>query len=211
MTFFRDNPQLVEAFREGRHDVLELVYRAHVRALERYLHTLGRATSGRELLQPSSLADLLQEIFSRAFSPSARQSYDGVREYGPYLNAIARNCFVDALRARGREVLVAREDLPIELDDTATEPDPPRDPRLRALLSTYIEELSPALAAVYEQRFVLGRSQEEVCAAIGLSRRQLRTSEERLRKGLRKALLHAGMLREREEHGPAKIFRPSQR
>jgi len=210
MTFFRDNPQLIGAFRDGQQDVLALVYRAHVRSVERYLHALGRAASGRELLQPSNLADLLQEIFVRAFSSRARQSYDGEREYGLYLNAIARNCFIDALRARGREVLLTPEDLPIQVDDSSGA-EPPRDPRVRAVLSSYLAELSPNLTAVYEQRFVLGRSQEEACSAIGLSRRQLRTAEERLRAGLRKALLLAGMLGQEENRGRPKIFRPSQR
>jgi hypothetical protein len=62
---------------------------------------------------------------------------------------------------------------------------------------------------VYRQRFVLGHSQDEASAALGLSRRQLRTAEQRLRNGLRRALLLAGLLREefcapRDENSSAK-------
>jgi DNA-directed RNA polymerase specialized sigma24 family protein len=56
------------------------------------------------------IADLVQEVFVRAFSTDARHAYDGRREYGHYLAAIARNCFIDLLRARRREILIDPED-----------------------------------------------------------------------------------------------------
>ena len=54
--------------------------------------------------QPQDLADLVQEVFMRAFSREGRQAYDGLRDYGPYLFAIARNVLVDWARVRGREI-----------------------------------------------------------------------------------------------------------
>lgn len=204
MSFFAENPQLLSAFRAGERDVLERVYRDQVRPIERYVHTLCRAASARELLQPGALADLLQEIFIRAFSPNARQAYDGVRDYGRYLRAIARNCFIDTLRACGREVLVASDALSLDLDDPSSEPDVPCEPRVRAVLKTYLDELPPVLEEVYRQRFVLGHSQDTASAALGLSRRQLRTAEQRLRGGLRRALLLAGLLHEEPRRGPGR-------
>lgn len=211
MSFFEENPELLGPFREGRRDVLERLYRLQIRGVERYVHSLSRAAGTRELVQPGALADLLQDVFIRAFSPSARAGYDGVRRYTPYLAAIARNCFVDALRARGREVLKSPDDLRLDLDEVGSEPDPPCDPQVRALLSTYIDELPPPLAGVYEQRFVLGRSQDEASEALGLSRRQLRTGEEHLRSGLRRAIQRAGLLRNEIVEMPMKILRPSRR
>ncbi|MGC4093584.1 MAG: RNA polymerase sigma factor [Polyangiaceae bacterium] len=195
MSFFAENPDLLGAFRAGERRALEQVYRTHVRPIERYVYSLCRAAGAYELLQTSTLADLLQEIFIRAFSHNARQAYDGVRDYQHYLRAIARNCFVDALRARGREVLKAPEEFLLDPCEPEAEPDAHCDPRIVAVLQAYLGELTPGLDGVYRQRFVLGRSQDEASAALGLSRRQLRTAEQRLRVGLRRALLLAGLLR----------------
>ena len=65
---------------------------------------------------------------------------------------------------------------------------------MRSVLQEYISELSPALRAVYEQRFIHGLSQEAACAALGMSRRTFRTREQRLQTGLRKTLQLAGLL-----------------
>jgi RNA polymerase sigma factor (sigma-70 family) len=206
VSFFEANPDLLLPFREGRHDVLDKVYRAHVRSVERCLHGLARRHGAQELVQRGALADLLQEIFVRAFSEGARASFDGVRSFGSYLNAIARNCFIDALRAAGREVLNPTDEL--EPFDEEAEPAYYAEPAVRAAVSEYLSALTPPLDGVYAQRFVLGNSQEEACLALGLSRRQLRTEEQRLRVGLRKALQRLGILRDDMRSGPMK-FRPS--
>lgn len=195
MSLFEQNPELLGPFREGRRDVLAQVYRAYVRSIERYIHSLSRASGTRESLSADALADLLQDIFIRAFSASARRGYDGARRYGPYLSAIARNCFIDVLRASGREVLKSVEELQPQLDDADEVPEPSCDPHVRRVLSNYIEELPASLTGVYQQRFVLGRSQDDASRALGISRRRLRTEEERLRSGLRRALQRAGLLR----------------
>jgi RNA polymerase sigma factor (sigma-70 family) len=190
---FHDAPALLVAFREGRPDALSAVYRHYVRSVDGYLRALARRAGMADLCQASAIADLLQEAFIRAFSPSARLAYDGLRDFGPYLNTIARNCFIDALRKRRIEVH-------LELDELCAEPAPGElddyDPKVVAVLESYLGALSEPEKRVYEHRFVHGRSQEAACAALGMSRRSLRTSEERLRKGLRKALFMAGVLHE---------------
>jgi DNA-directed RNA polymerase specialized sigma24 family protein len=84
------------------------------------------------------------------------------------------------------------------------------DPRLLAVLESYLSSLPPPLHGVYEQRFALGLSQQEACRILGLTRRKLRTGEERLRSGLRKALRGAGVPQD-ELGAPMVIFRPSAR
>lgn len=200
MPLFRNHPELLLPFREGKRLALEQTYRFYVRGVDRYLCTLARATGAYDLAQPSAVADLLQEVFMKAFSASARQAYDGLREYRPYLNTIARNCFVDALRARGREVLKAPEDLPLEADEVIQPSDNLGDPKVMAVLRDYLQSLPGSLKGVYEQRFVLGNSQQAACEALGLTRRKLRTGEERLRRGLRKALSTRGVLESRKPH-----------
>jgi RNA polymerase sigma factor (sigma-70 family) len=193
MPLFRNTPQLLVAFREGTPAALENVYRYYVRPLDGYLRALARVVGAPDLSQPSAVADLLQEVFIRAFSTNSRMAYDGLREFAPYLNTIARNCFFDALRKRRKEVLIAPEDLPLTADD-ATDQLAGYDPKVVAVLDAYLSELPPRLKGIYEQRFERGLSQEAACETLGVSRRTLRTGEEHLRRGLRKALLLAGAL-----------------
>jgi DNA-directed RNA polymerase specialized sigma24 family protein len=63
------------------------------------------------------------------------------------------------------------------------------------VLTAYVAALPPPLRGVYEQRFVLGNSQADASAALGITRRRLRTDEARLMSGLRRALLKKKILR----------------
>jgi RNA polymerase sigma factor (sigma-70 family) len=195
MPIFEGEPQLLEAFRLGERWALEHVYRAHVRMLDGYLQTLARAGRARELSQPSAIADSLQEVFIRAFSPAARSAYDASRPYGPYLRKIAKNLFIDQLRAQGRTLEEPVDTLPDTSETLAVEGEPSADPRVATVLSDYLAALPPSLLGVYEQRFVLGHSQETACSALGVTRRRLRTDEDRLKTGLRRALVSHGILR----------------
>jgi len=194
---FHGAPGLLVAFREGKPQALSIVYRHYVRSVDGYLRALARRAGTPDLCQASAVADLLQEVFIRAFSPTARLAYDGLRDFGPYLNTIARNCFIDTLRKRRIEVPLGMEELQTEqaasgeLDDY--------DPKIVAVLESYLRQLPDPAKRVYELRFVHGRSQESACEALGVSRRSLRTAEDHLRKGLRKALALAGVLY--ETHG----------
>jgi DNA-directed RNA polymerase specialized sigma24 family protein len=216
MPIFRDQPELLQAFRRGERHVLERVYRAHVRELDSYIRTLARAANCPDLAQPSWVADALQEVFVRAFAPAARTSFQADRPFLPYLRAIARHFFIDVLRSRGREVAGSEASLP-ESAVEGSYGESALDPRVSALLVTYVGSLAEPLKGVYEQRFVLGRSQEDACNALSLSRRKLRTAEARLKTGLRRALVHAGVPRgdletskrfSKPDSGPAALGRP---
>src|SRR5882724_2428304 len=104
MTFFRGHPDLLQAFRAGQREVVEQVYWAYVDRVERIVRygfhsvPMQRHVSG---VPASEVADLVQEVFVRAFRESARLSYDGLRDYAPFLGTIARNVLVDSARRRG--------------------------------------------------------------------------------------------------------------
>jgi len=193
MSIFGDRPALLLSFRQGDRAALEAVYRGCVRSVERYLRALARRSGAHDFDQPSAIADLLQEVFIRAFSAAGRKGYDGVRDYMPYLMTIARNCFVDYQRARGREVPTDAEQLSMAVDDRASVDSGWCEPKAAAVIAAFIRDLAPHLKGVYEQRFVLGRSQAVASSELGLSRRALRTGENQLRMGLRKALARAGI------------------
>jgi RNA polymerase sigma factor (sigma-70 family) len=187
----RDTEWLI-AFRIGDRRALERVYRAYARPVERYLHAVVRQYGGHRAENTTFVADLLQEVFLRAFSADARRAYDGLRSYEHYLVVVARNCFIDMMRARRREVLTSPEDLPFDIE-TAPEPEQWCDGRTLEVLEGYVGGLTPALRAIYAKRFLEEVSQAETADLLGITRRAVRTGERRLRAGLRKALVRAGI------------------
>lgn len=195
MTLFCDKPALLADFRRGDRDALETVYRHYRRSVELHLRLLARRSGARELAQAGVVEDLLQEAFLRAFSAPAREAYDGVREFGPYLKAIARNCFIDTWRKRRHErrLLCAEGCATVEQIQANDEL---RNLELVAL-EDYLARLPPELRGVYEKRFEQGLSQDDTCRSLALSRRSLRTLEEHLRRGFRKALVREQLQRER--------------
>ena len=192
MPLLRENTALLRAYRRGDARALEAVYRHYVRSLDVHFRVLARTAGLPEFAQKSVTQDLLQEAFIRAFSAPARKAYDGLRDFGPYLKAIARNCFMDLLRKRKCEVALLAEApsprlaLPMEAEWSF-------HPQVIATLESYLEGLPPVLKAVYEERFERGLSQEAACESLGLSRSVLRTKETHLRRGLRRALVQRGL------------------
>jgi len=193
MATFEDDRELLAAFRAGQRQALEHVYRAYAGVVDRALRRFALRSGDPSMAQPSVIADLLQEIFLRAFSPGARRAYDGARDFGPYLVTIARHCFLDSRRTGARELLTQPETLALGIDTGAPEPDGWPDPKVVAVVAGYLQSLPPDLEGIYRQRFVLDRSQADASSALGSSRRAIRTGEERLRRGLRKALVRAGI------------------
>jgi len=192
MSIFRDQPELIAPFREGSPRALEQVYRHYVRNIDAYLRILFR-TVGEHRGSRLNIADLVQEVFIRSFSASGRAAFDPGRPYGPYLRAIARNCFIDAWRSERRDGLCMQVEWPEDVEDHATQ-EPMADPAVCTIVSDYLRDLPPHLRGVYQQRYVLGHAQDVSCAALGITRRTLRTYEEHLKRGLRKALMMRGVL-----------------
>lgn len=182
MTFLRDDRALLERFRRGEPSALEAVYWAYVGVVSRVLMRAARHLTGAEP------ADLVQDTFMRAFTEPARLGYDGIRPYQPYLLTTARNLVVDRARRQGREPWA---ELDAELEPAAEPPDPDDplvDPALARVVDAYVAGLTGPLAAVYQARYIRDRSQVEAAAELGLTRQKVRTLEDKLRKGLSKAI-----------------------
>lgn len=196
MPLLRKAPPLLLAFRRGDHAALEETYRFFARPTALYLGALARKAGRGEMMQAASIGDLLQDVFVKAFSERARLSYDGLRDFGPFLTRIARNCFIDSLRRHCKEIPVAPEELVVATNELAI--DELYEPNIARVIQHYVVNLPQALQGIYEQRYVRGLSQKNVCNALGLTRRQLRTGEQHLRQGLRKAIVTAGLLEDVE-------------
>lgn len=185
---FRGRPELLEGYRRGDSGVLAMVYELSVREVHRYLYAQLMRAGRADLAKSDVLADMLQEVFLRVFSKSARRAFRGPL-FLPYANRVARNYLVDELRKRWREVPMA--ELPAlatrESDSHGVE----EDPGLLARLSRYVKGLPTPLREVYEHRFVRGATQEVARTHLGISRSTLRTREARLQRDLRREVLRA--------------------
>ncbi len=196
------NRELLDAFRRGERQALEAVYRAHVGEVVLLLSKGFGFASGeswmrfRGFSEPLELESFVQEVFVRAFSAAARQGYDGLRPYGPYLARLAKNRVIDELRKKRQEL----ERLVGPLDDAQVAGDDPAaderldEKRLRGLVSELLSGL-PEL----ERRYVTARFEDEqslLAAArqLGISRMRARVLERRVLSALRRQLEAAGYL-----------------
>ena len=174
------------AFHRGERETLERIYREHleeVRATVKY--GLWRARR----LTTENVADVVQEVFAKAFRDEIRRRYERERPYAPFLRALARNVLIDWLRRSQREVLFelcsefsddgvrnsGDSAVSAERDDVST-------------VRRYLVNLEPELRVVYELRFVAEEGQHRAAALLGTSRQRLRTLERKLLEGLRREL-----------------------
>jgi RNA polymerase sigma factor (sigma-70 family) len=195
----RSDADLLKRFRAGERAALETVYWAYVAGVEAILrHGVQLPDRGTFLrgLDWADVADLVQETFLRAFAEDTRLRYDGLRDYAPYLAAIARNLLVDRARARKRhrEALVPEIEVQAAADPppTSDEDDEERswlDDDATRVVKAYLKTLDPPLRALHRERYLKGRSQRETAAKLGLSRQAVRTMEAKLRDGLRKFIV----------------------
>ena len=186
--------EFLQDFRVGRRETLERVYWAYLDEVETVVRSLSMRYRRSAQLASSApdVGELVQEVFVRAFSDKARHGFDASRSFGPYLGTLARNLFIDWTRKQGRELTIGDFDdafgatQPVDIDSGWA------DEEAMAIVSHYLAELPAELLEIHEQRFVACRTQEEACAALGISRAQLRTRERHLRDGLRRELRRAG-------------------
>jgi RNA polymerase sigma-70 factor (ECF subfamily) len=197
MPFFRGRPDRLQGFRAGERAVVEEVYWAYLSLVEKIVRHGFRKTVAREAstVPTSDIADAVQEVFARAFREKARDAYDGIREYGPFLTTIARNVVADWGRRRGRAVV----EIPIDPDELALFDDRVwAEDAVMQIVDGYVAALPASLRRVHEQRYVIGQSQADTAQTLGMTRQQVRTLEAKLRSGLARALRQADLA------GPAK-------
>jgi RNA polymerase sigma-70 factor (ECF subfamily) len=200
MPLLRTDGALLDRFRAGVPEALAAVYWRFVRKVERLLsagfEVRGRGTwVGGACRQPDDLADLVQEVFVRAFSEKGRRAYDGLRDYGPYLYAIARNVLVDWARVRGREIPSSWAELEaaIEMAPVPEDRAPWEAPVTMRVVEEYLAALPQDLREVHRLRHEEGLSQEQAAEKLGVGRQTLRRLDRHLRDGLAAALDAAGI------------------
>jgi RNA polymerase sigma factor (sigma-70 family) len=200
MSFLRIDRELLARFRAGSPDALSQVYWKYVHKVERLLGggfqipERGIRVAG-ACREAEALADLVQETFLRAFSEKGRLGYDGLRDYAPYLYAIARNVLIDHARSQGREIPTPWKTLEEALEINPVQ-DPPgiwETPAVMEVVAGYLASLQGQIREVHRLRHLEGLSQDEAARQLGVGRQTLRTLELRLRDGLATALNRAGV------------------
>ncbi len=213
MTLLSSDRALLEQFRAGQVQALSRVYEEYAPMIAAFLargftfSSKGRSLQFRGYQKPYDLENALQETFLRAFSDSARASYDGLTPYRSYLSAIARNLVISEHRRREVAMSALCRELPegSALEDGAAElpltgaPEPTGEAELlqkelTQLYQRFVEALDPAQRGFFVARFEERRTQVEAGKACGLSHMQARTLEKKLRTQLLRYLQAQGYL-----------------
>jgi len=195
MPFGRD-PAFADRYRRGERNALEQVYRAHVDEVGMVLRRgfLLTGQGGRRVpgVDVDDLRDVVQEVFTRAFADKARASFDPRRPYAPYVVQIAKNLLIDLARKSGRRELLRAEPHDDDVIADIDEPDVDAQRRLD-ITKALVAQLTEPLKTLYALRYVEGRSQVDVAAAMQLTRKKVRLLEQELRDQLRAKLKERGL------------------
>ncbi|HEY3664777.1 MAG TPA: RNA polymerase sigma factor [Polyangiaceae bacterium] len=204
---FSDNRELLQRFRRGERDALGFVYRAYFDDLYR-LARFGFSSRGGArvagLERDADRLDFVQDVFLRAFAEPARLAYDGLRPYRPFLLQIARNLRVDQLRYEARRAGLGEPALELDVEELAAQLDeaPAVEADLyweRLVLETarVVDSLGSDLQQLARLRFMDELSQAAAAERLGVTRRRVRTLENRLVASVRRALAKAQLLKEK--------------
>lgn len=202
--------ELLEAFRRGEREALERVYRAHVDEVELVVRRGFVSGAYAEHRVPGlgsddEVRDVIQETFVRAFAPKSREAYDGLRPYRPYLLRIVKNLMIDRARASNRRPVLVDEkgvgDLdaavdrnePLDLDAPMPADEALHWKRLREAYGQYRETMDTEELELVKVRYEDGLSQRDAAEKLGITRRRIRTVEERIKSGLEGFLRARGL------------------
>jgi RNA polymerase sigma factor (sigma-70 family) len=191
MSLLVEDRPLLEAFRRGEISALERVYRHYAPkvaiAVRRGFTVNGAAgpTLIRAATSQFESDGIVQEVFVRAFTERARNSYDGLRPYLDFLVGISRHIILDQGRRQGsREVLT---DLTTGEWALADDPAPSAEETLvdtaaRDLVRRFLDEQCDEKdRKLYLLRFQDDLAQEATAKEVGLTRIQIRRWETKFR------------------------------
>lgn len=192
---------LLDGFRRGDKAALARVFRAYADQIALVLRAGvkvsvdGQAVRVGQHLAEHEIEVLVQDTFLRAFSPKARESYDGVRPFGGWLATIARNLLIDRARRKRRESRV------VALDDFDAVEAPSLDPTwrieeqaLERLLSDFKRTLGEPEQSIYRMRYEERRTHRETAKALGLTDIVVRRRDTKLRARILELLRAQGFL-----------------
>jgi len=189
----------LRGFRAGDPSALGRVYERHARDVAQLLRHGFDFSSGASrhrfvgFQSTFDLQDALHETFRLAFEPRAREGYDGVRPYGPYVRTIARNVVLARFR-RERRIFVPLDDAgaeadgasrsPTLIDDAAAPDEIVHEQQVVDLIQGFLATCDPEDRELVTLRFEEGCSQRDAAQRLGWGRQRVRTREVKLRRAL---------------------------
>jgi RNA polymerase sigma factor (sigma-70 family) len=200
MTIFKDNRKLLDDFRRGKASVFRIVYKHYIENMELFVaNGWYNSENGNKvygIVDFEVQAELVQEIFMKAFSEKARMSYDGFRPYKIFLLGIARNVVVDYFRKQPRDMLthasvdVATMNIETnaDLDMIAAREHDLDWQRCIAATKDYVATLDAIHRRFVEFRFHDEMTLMEVARRLELSRGKARQLEKELGRSLKRHL-----------------------
>lgn len=206
MTSLFEDRGLLAAFREGRSDALERVYKEHVIEIAAFLRRGFTYTSaGAPVVfpgfrMPFELDSAVQEVFVRAFEPRTRVAYDGLRPYGGFLIGIARNVALKEVERRATrdarsEPLAEAVERHFAVCPAMEEGIDER--RAKELVAMFLAECCDERdRRLFSLRYDDGLAQEQAARAMGATRIQVRRWEKKLHVRLIRYLRRANYLDE---------------
>ena len=194
------NQDLLARFRRGEPKAMGEVFRHYVDDVVITIRSgvvVGRESERIRVgtrLPEVEIEALVQETFTRAFAPQARQSYDGIRAYSAWLGTIARNLMVDRARRLRRD-----RGLQQRLESEEQEPIGPIEPtwsidldRMRAILEQLESTLSGDEQRIFRARYREEMSLREAATSLDLGVIRVRRIDTRLRSEVLQRLRDAG-------------------
>ena len=193
-----DDRPLLDGFRKGLKQSLHAVYVFYlddVVALARIGFVAGKAhVVG--LKDRSEQLDRAHDVFVKAFKPKARQSYDGLRPYRPFLMRIGKNAIIDKLRKEKVDLPLQEIHAPIVSKDVEEEL---HFSRLRQITEDWLLKQSQEVRAFVHWRFEMGLGQAKVATEMKCSRRRVRTIENQVQEALAQHLRALGHLEKNQK------------
>jgi RNA polymerase sigma factor (sigma-70 family) len=193
--FLCGNRELLESFRRGEPDALARVYEHYFPLVANLVSKGFSFESGGQALRfrgagtsPDAF-DLVHDVFAALFEEGARRAYGGTVPYAAYVTTVARNRIISRLRRDKARLLESLDgdggDRPRDVvDGTPSAEQQLMSRQMEALVQQYMSEQTEVVRALGRCRFADDMSQEQTAAALGLSRKQVRRLEAKLRRGL---------------------------
>lgn len=199
MTILLSDRKLLDAFRRGESHAIERIYNEYVDQVAGLLRrgftfmSSGQSIQFRGYDNAWDLECAVQDTFISAFSPSARQVYDGINPFGPYLMTIARNKVISQLRSDMREF---RRRARFKAQGIHT---PAKDPEreamkgeLKAIFEQFKTKLTEDQRKFVDCRYGEDRNLLETARMLGLTRMKARTIDRKIRETFVRFLRRSG-------------------
>jgi RNA polymerase sigma-70 factor (ECF subfamily) len=193
----------VSSFRRGDRAALERVFLAY--------SDLVAKEARKSRLPEHEVEAVVHDVFIKAFAPSARTSWDGIRPYGAWLRVMTKNLLVDRYRHESRAQPLSQEQVDGLILDERDPAEHHDDAELYQVLSVFQDGLTQDEKNLFHARYEEGRSLVGSAEALGWSEIRVRRMDTSLRTRLLFSIKRAGFLQSVDvKIGSSLLRRPAQ-